>query len=109
MIILVGIVIVLASVSGGFVIAGVNFHTLMHLSELVIIGGAAMGATVIIASKRVLIDMFRAVLRAFKGTPYKRKAYEELFMALHELFRLGRSNSTARTEGCRHRSIPSPA
>jgi chemotaxis protein MotA len=84
--------IVLASVAGGFMMAGGNFHTLMHLSELVIIGGAAMGATVIMAPKRVLVDMLRAVVRAFKGTPYKRKAYEELFMTLYELFQLGRRN-----------------
>jgi chemotaxis protein MotA len=92
MIILVGVAIVLASVAGGFMMAGGNFHTLMHLSELVIIGGAAMGATVIMAPKRVLVDMLRAVVRAFKGTPYKRKAYEELFMNLYELFQLGRRN-----------------
>jgi chemotaxis protein MotA len=92
MIILVGVAIVLASVAGGFMMAGGNFHTLMHLSELVIIGGAAMGATIIMAPKRVLVDMLRAVVRAFKGTPYKRKAYEELFMNLYELFQLGRRN-----------------
>lgn len=92
MIILIGALIVMASVAGGFLMAGGNFHTLMHLSELVIIGGAALGATVIMAPKRVLLDLFRSVLHVLKGTPYKRKAYEELFLTLYELFLLGRRN-----------------
>jgi chemotaxis protein MotA len=92
MIILVGVAMVMASVAGGFLMAGGNFHALMHLSELVIIGGAAAGATVIMAPKRVLLDLFSSILNAFKGTPYKRKSYEELFMNLYELFLLGRRN-----------------
>ncbi len=92
MIIVVGIMIVIASVAGGFLMEGGNFGTLMHLSELVIIGGAAMGATIIMAPKRILIDLFKGLLRAMKGTPFQRKAYEDLFMTLYELFLLGRRN-----------------
>jgi chemotaxis protein MotA len=47
---------------------------------------------VIMAPKRVLVDLFASILHAMKGTPYKRKAYEELFMNLYELFLLGRRN-----------------
>ena len=36
--------------------AGGNFGALLHLSELVIIGGAALGAMVIMAPKKVLLD-----------------------------------------------------
>lgn len=92
MIILAGALIVIASVAGGFLMAGGNFRTVMHLSELLIIAGAAIGATVMMAPKRVLVDLILALLRVFKGTPYKRKAYEELFMNLYELFLLGRRN-----------------
>jgi chemotaxis protein MotA len=92
MIILAGMIIVLASVAGGFLMAGGNFGTLMHLSELVIIAGAAFGAMIIMAPKKVLIDLGRQVLNALKGTPYNRKTYEELFMTLYELFLLGRRN-----------------
>ena len=37
--------------------AGGNFAALMHLSELVIIGGAALGAMIIMAPKKVLLDL----------------------------------------------------
>ena len=92
MIILAGMIIVLASVAGGFLMAGGNFGTLMHLSELIIIAGAAFGAMIIMAPKKVLIDLGRQVLNALKGTPYNRKTYEDLFMTLYELFLLGRRN-----------------
>lgn len=92
MIILLGALIVLASVAGGFVMAGGNFGTLMHLSELVIIGGAALGAMIMMAPKKVLMDLGAQVLHVLKGTPYNRKAYDELFMTLYELFLLGRRN-----------------
>jgi chemotaxis protein MotA len=92
MIIIVGALIVIASVAGGFLMAGGNFGTLLHLSELVIIGGAALGAMVIMAPKKVLQDLFRQVVNVLKGTPYTRKSYEELFMTLYELFLLGRRN-----------------
>jgi chemotaxis protein MotA len=92
MIILVGMIVVLASVAGGFLMAGGNFGTLMHLSELIIIAGAAFGAMIIMAPKKVLIDLGRQVLNALKGTPYNRKTYEDLFMTLYELFLLGRRN-----------------
>jgi chemotaxis protein MotA len=92
MIILLGAIIVIASVAGGFIMAGGNFGTLMHLSELVIIGGAAFGAMIIMAPRKVLIDLLSQILHVLKGAPYNRQAYEELFMTLYELFLLGRRN-----------------
>jgi len=91
-IILVGVLIVIGSVAGGFMMEGGQFGTLMHLSELIIIGGAAIGATIIMAPKRILLDLFKGIFHALKGTPFSRKSYEELFMTLYELFLLGRRN-----------------
>jgi chemotaxis protein MotA len=78
------------SVVGGFMMAGGNTLALMHVSELVIIGGAATGALVLMSPKRVLIDLFKQMFGALKGSPYTRRAYDELFKALYELFMLGR-------------------
>lgn len=92
MIILFGILVVIGSVLGGFIMAGGRVIILMHFSELVIIGGAASGALAIMAPKRVLIDMFRIGFAALKGAPHGRDSYEELFKGLYELFLLGRRN-----------------
>jgi chemotaxis protein MotA len=92
MIVFLGAFVVIASVAGGFLMAGGNFHTLMHLSEVIIICGAAFGACIIMAPKRILMEMLHQILNVIKGTPFNRKSYEELFMTLYELFLLGRRN-----------------
>jgi chemotaxis protein MotA len=75
---------------GGFIMAGGNTMALLHLSELIIIGGAALGALVLMSPKKVLIDLIKQTIGVIKGSPYSRKAYEDLFKALYELFMLGR-------------------
>jgi chemotaxis protein MotA len=90
MIVIIGSLIVIGSVVGGFMMAGGNTMALLHLSELIIIGGAALGALVLMSPKKVLIDLFKQALGTLKGTPYNRNAYNELFKALYELFMLGR-------------------
>jgi chemotaxis protein MotA len=92
MIVIIGAVIVLGSVLGGFVMAGGNPAALWHLSEVIVICGSAFGALVIMSPKKVLIDLFKQVLGTVKGSPYNRAAYEELFKVLYELFMLGRRN-----------------
>jgi chemotaxis protein MotA len=92
MIIIIGSLIVIGSVLGGFVMAGGHVGALIHVSELVIIGGAALGAMVIMSPKRVLMDLAKATVGALRGSPYGRAEYEELFKALYELFMLGRRN-----------------
>ena len=72
--------------------AGGSLHNLWHISEFVIIGGAALGSMIIMSPKKVLIDLAKKLLLALKGAPYSRKSYDELLKALYELFLLGRRN-----------------
>ena len=92
MIIIIGSLIVLGSVLGGFLMAGGKVGALMQISEFVIIGGAALGALVIMSPKKVLLDILHSILAALKGTPYSKGSYEDLFKVLYELFMLGRRN-----------------
>src|SRR5207248_8505199 len=98
MIILIGSFIVFASVVGGFVLGGGHVPALLHLSELIMIAGAAIGALVIMSPKKVLIDMAKLTVLSIKGAPYNRLAYEELLKALYELFLLGRRNGMVALE-----------
>jgi chemotaxis protein MotA len=59
--------------------AGGNTMALLHLSELIIIAGSALGALVLMSPKKVLIDLVRQIFGTLKGSPYKRSSYE-LFM-----------------------------
>lgn len=90
MIVLVGSIIVLAAVLGGFTMAGGHIGALLHASEFVTIGGAALGALIVMSPKKVLIDLGKAVVQTIKGSPFSRKAYNELFQAMYEFFRLAR-------------------
>jgi len=92
MIILIGALIVIGSVLGGFIIGGGKPAGLLHLNELLIIGGAAVGALVIMSPRKVLVDMIKGLLTCLKGTPHNRQAYEDLLKVLYELFLLGRRN-----------------
>ena len=92
MIILFGALIVMGSVIGGFLMAGGHIGSLMHLSEFVVILGSALGAMVIMAPKKVLIDLTKGIVTALKGTPYSKSSYDELFKVLYELFLIGRRN-----------------
>jgi chemotaxis protein MotA len=92
MVIIIGCIIVLGSVLGGFVMAGGNVWSLYHVSEFVVIGGAAIGSIVIMAPMKVQIDMIKQITTALKGAPYNKQSFEELFKALYELFLLGRRN-----------------
>ncbi|GIX03020.1 MAG: flagellar motor protein MotA [Planctomycetaceae bacterium] len=90
MIVFVASLIVIGSVLGGFTMAGGHVGALIHPSEIVTIGGAALGALVMMSPKKVLVDLAKGVLTVVKGSPYNRKAYIDLFKMSYELLRLAR-------------------
>ena len=90
MLVIAGLVVVVGCVLAGFVWSGGHIPALIHPSEILVIGGAALGALMVMSPKKVLIDLIRGILQCFKGTPFNRGAYEELFKLLYDLFRLAR-------------------
>ncbi len=98
MIVILGAIIVLGSVLGGFMMAGGHPMALLHLSEFVIIAGAAGGALVLMSPKKVLIDLFKQIFGTLKGSPYTKNSYDELFKSLYELFMLGRRSGMVALE-----------
>ena len=69
MLVIVGFIVVLGAVLGGFMMAGGQILSLIHPSEFVTIGGAALGALIVMSPKKVLVDLLRGVLQCMKGTP----------------------------------------
>src|SRR5262245_27090535 len=92
MFVIVGSIVVIASVLGGFMMAGGHLHALVHPSELVTIGGAALGALITNSPKKVLKDLVHGILACLKGSPYNKRTYEELFKAMYELLKQARYN-----------------
>jgi chemotaxis protein MotA len=92
MIIAIGFIVVLLCVFGGFVMGGGHLLVLVHVNEFLIIAGGAFGALIVMAPKKVLMDIVKGILTSLKGAPYNRGAYEDLLRVLYELFLLGRRN-----------------
>lgn len=85
MLVIVGMMIVLGSVLGGFTMAGGHIGALIHPSEIVTIGGAALGAMVIMSPLSTLKAMVVGIMQSLKGSPYGKAAYEDLFKLLYQL------------------------
>jgi chemotaxis protein MotA len=90
MVVIGGIVVVLAAVLLGFTMAGGKVAALIHLSEFVTIGGASLGALIVMSSRRVLRDLLRSIVQAIKGTPFNKPMYTDLFKLLYALARVVR-------------------
>jgi chemotaxis protein MotA len=102
--VVVGIIIVLSAVLIGFTMAGGHVGALIHPSEFITIGGAAFGALVVMSPKKVLVDLFKAVLQLLKGSPYNKATYVELFKLLYVLAKLVRRDGMLALEA--HISAP---
>jgi len=85
MLVLVGYVMVLASVFGGFAIAGGHLGALLKPVELLMIGGAAGGAFVCGNSVKSLKSTLGALPGCVKGTKYTKVLYMELMSLLYEI------------------------
>jgi chemotaxis protein MotA len=88
--VIVGGIIVLVAVLVGFSMAGGHVEALIHISEFITIGGAALGALIMMSPVKVIKDLVRGILQALKGSPYGKPACVELFKLLFALARLVR-------------------
>lgn len=90
MIVIIGCIVVIGCVLAGFMWAGGHVGALIHPSEILTIGGAALGALIIMSSKKTLIDLIKGVLQCVKGSPYNKAAYRDLFKMMYEILFLAR-------------------
>ncbi len=82
---IVGLAIVIGSVMGGYLPHG-SIGVLMQPLELLIIGGAALGAFVISNPKPILAGVAKHFSRVLKGPPHDRETYLELLTMLYPPF-----------------------
>lgn len=76
---IIGSLLVLGSVAGGFILSGGQLLALIQPYELMVIGGAAFGAFFISNPMHVVIDALKAVPALLSGSKYNRDRYLELF------------------------------
>jgi chemotaxis protein MotA len=89
---IIGVIIVFGSILGGYVMHHGNVHVLFQPAEFVILGGAALGAMVIMCPPKTLFKIIKSLKNLFGGGPGK-KEYIELLSLMYMLF------SKAKKEG----------
>src|SRR5438105_8718048 len=88
MAVIFGGLFVLASILVGFTMAGGKVAALVHLSEFITIGGASVGALIIMSPKKVLGDLIRGLLQFLKGSPFNKQAYAQLLALFNTLAKM---------------------
>ncbi|MEQ1954288.1 flagellar motor stator protein MotA [Mesorhizobium sp. CN2-181] len=96
--ILIGLVVTLGCVLGGFMAMGGHVEVLIQPWEAVIIIGAALGAFLVANPMKVVKDTGKAMLEAFKQAVPKEKDYLETLGVLHSLMRELRTKSRSEVE-----------
>lgn len=97
---LIGIVIIFAMVFGGYLASGGKMAIIVKSLpyELVIIGGAAVGAFTISNDMSSIKHSLKDIGKVFKGPRWKAADYRDLLCLLFELIRIARQNPVALEE-----------
>ncbi|MFI5179449.1 MAG: flagellar motor stator protein MotA [Vicinamibacterales bacterium] len=97
MLLIVGALIVLASVAGGYLIEGGHLLALSQPAEFLIIGGAAVGSLLIGTPPKIVSKMLKRCAQVF-GTGLGRQDYVDLLSMLYQLFRVIQSTGVMALE-----------
>ncbi|MBL8228744.1 MAG: flagellar motor stator protein MotA [Bryobacterales bacterium] len=95
---IVGILVVIGAVIGGYLLEHGNLLVLLQPAELVIIGGAAFGTMLIANPLPTVMAIVKGILAVFKGSRCTKAFYLETLKMLNELFSYARKNSLAKLE-----------
>jgi chemotaxis protein MotA len=88
MLVIVGSVVVMASVLGGFMMHHGPLAVLLQWNEFIIIGGTAIGALLISTPMPVVKQMMHGLQESIKGSKYTKEEYLNLLKLLFEVFNI---------------------
>jgi chemotaxis protein MotA len=95
---IIGIVVVLGAIVGGYLMERGNMLVLVQPAELIIIGGAALGTLLIANPLPVVIGVFKGVLGIFAPSKYNKSFYLTTLTMLNDLFNKGRKGGISSLE-----------
>lgn len=99
MLTIVGLVVVIGSVLGGFMIAGGNPAALVQISEIISIVGTSVGTVLISTPAPVLKATMGKLQAVVKPSPFSKKLYLDSLKLLYELFQMARKDGLVAIEG----------
>jgi chemotaxis protein MotA len=96
----VGIVVVLVMVFGGFIISGGSIGVVLHALpiEMLVIGGAALGATIAGNSTREIKALAGGLAKVFKGPRYGKKDFLDTIFLVSKLMKMLRTDGPVAVE-----------
>lgn len=83
---ILGFVVVLGAVVGGYLMEHGQIRVLLQPAELLIIGGAGLGTLLVANPLSTLRRIVKGIQLVFKGSPYTREFYLETLRLLNGLF-----------------------
>src|SRR5579872_3954650 len=87
---IIGIVVVVAAILGGYLMEHGNVKVLLQPAELLIIGGAAAGTVLIANPLHILKQIIAGVVVVFKGSKFTKQRYIESLRLTYELLNKAR-------------------
>ncbi|MCQ8780907.1 flagellar motor stator protein MotA [Mangrovibrevibacter kandeliae] len=96
--ILIGLVVTLGCLLGGFVAMGGHLEVLVQPFEYVIILGSSVGTFLVANPMKVVKDTGKAVMEGFKNAAPTQRDYLDVLGILHQLMREMRSKSRSEVE-----------
>jgi len=102
MLLIIGSVVVLVSVLGGFVLEGGHVLALWHPFEVLIICGSALGAFFTSNPMKVVKASFAGAIGLLKGPRYKREDYVDLLKLIYDILVKIRKSGMLAVEADQH-------
>lgn len=85
MFVIIGYLVVLGAIFGGYALAGGHLGALWQPMELLMIGGGALGALIVGNNLKALKATFRAIPSVFRGSRLNKALYMDLLALLYEI------------------------
>lgn len=97
--IIIGVIIAIACIFGGYLLAHGKLLALWQPAELIIIAGGAFGGFIISNPGVVIKDVFKELPGLLKGTKYGKQDYMDLLALMYALFTKARKEGLMSLEG----------
>ena len=95
---IIGIVVVLGSVFGGYLMHGGEMAVLIQPSEFLIIWGAALGSVIIATPLPILMRLLKNFGKVLGGSRYNKATYLDTLMLMNSLFQVARKQGMMKLE-----------
>jgi chemotaxis protein MotA len=98
MISIIGIVVVLGAIAGGYLMEHGKFLVLVQPAELLIILGSAIGTVVVANPIPTLMRIVQGLMGLISGSPFTKAYYLESLKMIYDLYNVARKSGTAKLE-----------